>query len=161
MFLALSDLSGQSSHHKAYFYRLSVSWSSCRFRIWNPGCVAANVICSGVRVVAFKTLALAQVGLGVPIAVLETAKKGVTVAQVALTAPQLLLEAAKTALSIAQSYLESMKYQLEGAKNALELVKKVVKFGLYLLDSLVRFALEKIFYIKRMTFEIEVTTRQP
>ena len=134
-------------------------YRDCRwFKPWN--CVW-NAACWLVRKGAYALLELAKFALEAPIAALDVAKIAIDAAKVIVDFAIAAVDIAKGALSVAQAGLRGIQLLLEGAKAALEVVKRVVAFGLDVANAFLKFLIGDLFNIRRASFEVEVSTRNP
>ncbi|XP_064612925.1 uncharacterized protein LOC135476735 isoform X2 [Liolophura sinensis] len=134
-------------------------FTSCMFKIPNPLCVAANLLCHGLRAIAFAALEVAKLFVRVPMLALDAAKFALSVAQVVVDKSRIVLEVVKVALDVAKGLLEVAKGGLSLANVALEGVKFAVRAVQYAINFIVKYGLQSIIDIGNCGFEIELSTR--
>lgn len=132
--------------------------TSCMISFPDPICVAANLLCRGVRAVAYVALEAAKVFVRVPMLALDAAKVAVSAAQFVVDKSRVVLDIAVAALDVAQLGLDQAKLLLEGAKLAVEAVKQVIKLGVAALNFVLKYGLESIVDVKNCGFEVMLST---
>ena len=111
------------------------SWKSCCFRVSDPICVAANVLCRTVRGAAYLVLSAAELAYDVVLSPFRLAVAA--------------LEAAKLVVSAA-------KVPFDAAKLALEVGKQTVRLGLKAAEYLAEAVLGYIVDVRSIKFEVGV-----
>ena len=133
-------------------------FTSCMISFPDPICVAANLICRGVRGIAYLVLEAAQVFVRVPMLALDAAKVAVSAAQFVVDKSRVVLDIATAALDVAKLGLEQAKLLLEGAKAAVEAVKQVIKLGVAALNFVLKYGLENVIDVRNCGFEVQLST---
>ncbi|XP_013380566.1 uncharacterized protein LOC106151731 [Lingula anatina] len=132
-------------------------WTSCMVEIPNPICVAANVVCRGIRLIAYGALELAKIAVKVPMVALDLAKAGVSVAQIVVDKSRVVLDIAVGALEVAKIALEGVKASFDVAKAALEAVKFAVRAAFKVFE-LIASGLQFILDVRQCGFRVELST---
>ena len=134
-------------------------YRSCRwYKPWN--CIW-NVGCAIIRGIAYLALAIARAFVRIPMLILDAAILVLDAAKVVVDIAINVVEIAKVALDVVKYAMDGIVGLLEVAKTALEVVKQVVAFGLDVVNAFVKFVLGDLFNIRRASFAIEVSTKNP
>ena len=148
-------------HKKVWRIRIPYpccKWTKCMISFPNPVCVAANLICRGVRAIAFVALEAAKVFVKVPMLALDVAKSAVSVAQFAVDKSRVVLKLAEGVLEVAKMGLEAAKGVVEVAKMSLEALKIAVGAAAKVLEFVIEYGLKNILDVRNCGFNIEVST---
>lgn len=137
------------------------SYKTCSWKPKHWDNCAYNTLCAIARGVVYAALTVAEVFL-------EALMVPIDLAQGALDVAKLAFDAAKVAVDLANVALEGLKYALdvvivglEAANIALEVVQQAVSIGLEITNRLLTFVIGELFNIRKASFEVEVTTRNP
>ncbi|CAC5419911.1 unnamed protein product [Mytilus coruscus] len=133
-------------------------WTSCMFKVPNTFCEYANLVCRGIRFIAYLALEAARIFVRIPMMILEAAKVALTIAQIAVDKARVVLYIAEGILEVAQIGLEVAKGGLEIAKGAIEVIQYTVKAALYVFELIVQ-GIQQLIDVKNCGFEIELSTQ--
>ena len=133
-------------------------FTSCMVKIPNPICEAANLICRGIRALAYAALEAAKLFVRFPMLALDVAKGFVSAAQFAVDKSRVVLLAAKGLLELAKIGLEAAKVTFEFAKTGLELVKKGIGVAAKILELVIEYGLKNLVDVRNCGFEVELST---
>ena len=133
-------------------------FSNCMISIPNPVCVAANVVCSVIRLAAYLALEAAKVVVRIPMIALDIAKAVVYSAQFAVDKSRVVLEIAKATLDLANLGLEVAKGIFDAANIALDGIKNVVRLGFMALNLIIEHGLQSIIDVRNCGFKVEFTS---
>ena len=132
--------------------------ANCMISFPNPLCVAANLICRGIRAIAYTALEAAKIFVKAPMLALDVAKTAVSVAQVIVDKSRVVLTLAELVFDVAKLGLEAAKGSLELAKQSLEAVKIVVGAAANVLEFVIEFGLKNILDVRNCGFSIQIST---
>lgn len=143
-------------------WHISIPYPCCRFTSCmlsfpDPICVAANLLCRGVRAVAYAALEAAKVFVRIPMLALDVAKAAVSAAQFVVDKSRVVLDIATAALDIAKLGLEQAKQLVEVAKIAVEAVKQVIKLAVTALNFVLKYGLEAVVDVRNCGFEVMIS----
>ena len=144
---------------KAWFFKIPYPcchWTRCMISFPNPLCLAANLVCRGVRALAYAGLEVAKAFVRIPMAALDAAKIVVSGAQFVVDKSRVVLKIAEGALDVAQLGLEGTKFILEGAKLALEGLKFAIGAAAKVLEFVVKIGLKSIIDVRNCQFTIKI-----
>ncbi|VDI64211.1 Hypothetical predicted protein [Mytilus galloprovincialis] len=133
-------------------------WTRCMFKVPNFFCEFANMVCRGIRYIAYLALEAAKIFVRIPMMILDAAKVALTIAQIAVDKARVVLYIAEGVLEVAKIGLEVAKGGLEIAKGAIEVIKYTVKAALYVFELIVQ-GIQQLIDIRNCGFEIELSTQ--
>ena len=133
-------------------------WTNCMISFPNPLCVAANLVCRGIRAIAYTALEAAKIFVKAPMLALDVAKTALSVAQVIVDKSRVVLKLAEAVFNVAKLGLEAAKGSLELAKQSLEAVKIVVGAAAKVLEFVIDYGLKNILDVRNCGFSIQIST---
>ncbi|XP_070570469.1 uncharacterized protein [Ptychodera flava] len=133
-------------------------FTKCMVKVPNLVCIAANVICAGLRAVAFTALKLAEEAIGITMVTFDQAQLLVQGAQVVVDKSRVVLEAAEVGFDLAKGSFTAMQEASRGAQLAMETTTRLVAGGLEVFNFIVRHGRGAVVDVKRSWFELEVST---
>ena len=133
-------------------------FTNCMISFPDPLCIAANLVCRGIRALAFVVLEAAKIFVKAPMLALDVAKTAVSVAQVIVDKSRVVLKLAEAVFEIAILGLEVAKATFELAKQSLEAVKIVVGAAVKVLEFVIDYGLKNILNVRNCGFNIQIST---
>ena len=132
--------------------------SSCMISFKDPICIAKNLVCKGIRYVAYAALEAAKLFVKAPMIAFDVAKAGVSVAQFVVDKSRVVVDLAEGVLDLAKVGLEGAKGLLDVAKGSLEAVKVVVGAAARVLEFVIEYGVKNVIDVRNCGFSIELST---
>ena len=131
-------------------------FTSCMISFPDPLCVVQNLLCKGVRLLAFAALEAAKLVFKGAMAVVDAAKMAVGVAQYVVDKSRVVVHLAERVVDVAIFGLEGAKSILERAKIALEAVKFAIGTAVHVFELVLDYGVKSIVDVRNCGFNVEL-----